>query len=367
MRSQQERKHGRHFCSTGACFSETAIMKRFVTLLLCAGLVVILAGKRIITRVRWGGTVGQAFAMTPVGNGTCIPDLGSMATMNGYRPFPADNPWNTPIDTAPLDPNSAAYISNAIPTAGLHADFGAGKYWNNGAPFGIPYVVVSGTRPRVAINFTAYGDQSDRGPYPIPSDAPIEGGNRASNTGDRHVLVIDRDQKKLYEIFNAWPQANGRWNAASGAVFDLTSNALRPDQWTSADAAGLPIFPGLVRYDEVASGAIRHAIRFTLQNTQQAFIHPATHAAGLKKTDFAPMGARFRLKASFDISKFPPQSKIILQAMKTYGLILADNGSPWYVSGAPDSRWNDDDLSRLKSVKGSNFEVVYSGPIIRGQ
>jgi hypothetical protein len=268
--------------------------------------------------------------------------------------FPTDNPWNTPVDTLPVDPNSAAYLRSMGLTTGLHPDFGT--TWD-GAPNGIPYVTVSGTQKKVPVSFD-YADESDPGPYPIPSDAPIEGG--PSSDGDRHVLVLDTDNEKLYELFDAHPQSDGSWKAGSGAVFDLTSNATRPAGWTSADAAGLPILPGLVRYDEaVTKGVIDHALRFTVAQTQKAYLYPATHyASSDTNPDLPPMGLRVRLKASFDISGFSPEVRVILQALKTYGMMVADNGSDWYISGAPDSHWSDDRLSELSRVKGSDFEVV---------
>ena len=282
--------------------------------------------------------------------------------MHGKKVFPSDNPWNQDVSTMPVDPNSANLIASIGLNTGLHADFGT-VY--DGAPNGIPYVVVSGTQSLVAINFTAYGDESDPGPYPVPSNAPIEGGPNSS--GDRHVLVIDRDHWKLYELAYAFPINGGAsWNADCGAAFDLNSNALRPAGWTSADAAGLPIFPGLVRYDEAVEQAqIMHALRFTVQNTRHAYIYPARHFAS-NKTDpnLPPMGMRVRLKASFDISGFPSEVQVILRALKKYGMIVADNGSNWYISGAPDPRWSDDNLHTLGAIKGSNFEVVQMGTIV---
>lgn len=290
--------------------------------------------------------------------------LGPGASLNGAIPFPADNAWNTDISGMPVDPNSDALIASMGLTRGLHPDFGAGLW--QGAPIGIPYVVVSSAQPDVAITFTAYGDESDPGPYPVPADAPIEGQKADGSAfgGDRHVLVIDRDANRLYEMGNAYPQANGGWQASGGALFHLDSNIVRPGGqpgWTSADAAGLPIFPGLVRYDEAASGVIRHALRFTVSSTRRAYVPPATHwASSNTSADLPPMGMRVRLKSSFVIPDgFSIESKAILQAMKTYGMLVADNGSNWYVSGAPDARWNNDLLvSELGSVKGSNFEVV---------
>jgi hypothetical protein len=276
--------------------------------------------------------------------------------------FPADNPWNTPVDALPVDTNSADYLASIGLTTGLHADFGT--VWD-GAPNGMPYVCVAGTQAKVPVVFTAYGDESDPGPYPIPLDAPVEGGPKSD--GDRHVLALDVDNLRLYELYDAHPKAD-HWEAGCGAVFDLTTNALRPDGWTSADAAGLPILPGLARYDEaVTEGHIDHALRFTVSQTQRAYIYPATHfASSSTDPDLPPMGLRVRLKASYDISGFPAEDQAILQAMKTYGMIVADNGSDWYVSGAPDSRWSDDDLHLLSQVKGSDFEVVDTSSLAPG-
>jgi hypothetical protein len=288
--------------------------------------------------------------------------LGNGAALNGARAFPANNDWNTDISGAPVDPASSTLIGSIGLTTGLHPDFGAGLY--AGGPIGIPYVVVAGSQAPVAIRYTAYGSESDPGPYPVPATAPIEGGSASS--GDRHVLVIDRDRDRLYELFEASANADGSWNAASGAVFDLTSNNVRPGGqpgWTSADAAGLPVFPGLVRYEEAARGpgGIMHALRFTAAATRKAYVPPATHfASSNTSANLPPMGMRVRLKASYVIpSGFSAPTRAILQAMKTYGLILADNGSNWFVSGSPDERWNNAQLSsELKLVQGSNFEVV---------
>lgn len=276
-------------------------------------------------------------------------------TLEGCPVFPVDNIWNTSVADLAVDPNSSAFINTIGPTGGLHPDFGSGTW--NGGPIGIPYDVVDAAEHRVNVSFD-YDDESDPGPYPIPPDAPIEGGSQSS--GDRHVLVLDRDNCVLYELFSAYPQPDGSWQAGSGAIFDLNSNALRTEGWTSADAAGLPILPGLVRYDEVAAGEIRHALRFTAPQTRSAYVWPARHqASSLTGAQIPPMGQRFRLKAGFDISPFSAPVRVILQAMKTYGLILADNGSAWYISGAPDSRWDNDMLvSELAQVKGSDFEAV---------
>lgn len=281
-------------------------------------------------------------------------------SLAGVQMFPSDNPWNQDVSSLPVHLNSAAYLASIGLDTGLHADFGT--VWD-GAPNGIPYTLVHGSQARVSVTFD-YDDESDPGPYPIPPDAPIEGGR--NGTGDRHVIVVDVDNKKLYELFSAYPSSNG-WTAGSGAIFDLASNTLRPAGWTSADAAGLPILPGLVRYDEaVELGAIRHALRFTVSRTQRAYIPPATHFAS-SRTDanLPPMGLRVRLKASFDVSPFPPAVQTILRAMKTYGMFVADNGSNWYVSGAPDSRWSDDELRTLRNVRGRDFEVVYTGELVK--
>jgi hypothetical protein len=277
-------------------------------------------------------------------------------SISGCPIFPADNVWNTPIDTTPEDPSSDLYISTIGANITVHPDFGSGLW--DGGPIGIPYNVVPGSQPMVPITFD-YEDESDPGPYPIPPDPLIEGGSQS--TGDRHILVIDSDNAILYETWSTYPNPDGEgWFAGSGAAFNLRSNALRPQGWTSADAAGLPVLPGLVRYDEVASGEINHALRFTVPKTRRAYIWPARHyASSLTDPKYPPMGQRFRLKANFDISGFSPQVQVILRALKKYGMILADNGSAWYISGVPDSRWDNDMLvSELGMVKGSNFEAI---------
>jgi hypothetical protein len=282
-------------------------------------------------------------------------------TIAGCPVFPKDNPWNTDISGYPVHANSAAFIASIGVAGHLHPDWGASY---QGAPVGIPYVVVGAGQPKVPVVFD-YADESDPGPYPVPPDAPIEGG--ASASGDRHVLVLDTVGRKLYELYSAFPQPDGSWHAGSGAVFDLTSNALRPAGWTSADAAGLPILPGLVRYDEVQAGEIHHALRFTCQSTQRGYIAPATHfASASHDANLPPMGLRLRLKANYDISGFAPQLQVILTALKHYGLILADNGGNWYITGAHDTRWNISDFDPLKSVPGSAFEAVDTGPIVTG-
>ncbi|MGV3719333.1 MAG: hypothetical protein ACO1SX_00365 [Actinomycetota bacterium] len=286
------------------------------------------------------------------------PALGVNASLHGRRPFPDDNPWNRRIDAEPVDPNSETLINSIGREKPLRADFGAN--WK-GAPFGIPYVVAAGDTPKVPINFQ-YADESDPGPYPIPPNAPIEGG--PGSQGDRHILVVDRDHWRLYELFSAFPASRG-YRAGSGAIFDLSSNKQRPAGWTSADAAGLPIFPGLVRYDEAAEQKeIRHALRFTVSRTRRAYVAPASHFAS-RSDDPAlpPMGMRVRLRKSFDTSAFPPRARVILTALQRYGMFLADNGSDWYLSGAPHARWNDDELQTLKRVRGADLEVVRMGPV----
>lgn len=268
--------------------------------------------------------------------------------------FPTDNPWNQRVDALPVAANSDAIISSVGAGTGLHADFGAGLW--NGGPIGIPITVVDGqTTPMYQVPFE-YDDQSDPGPYPIPPDVAIEGA--PNSTGDRHAIIVDRQACRLYELYALYPDGNG-WTAGSGAIWDLRSNQLRPEGWTSADAAGLPILPGLARYDEVARGVIDHALRFTVQRTRRAYVYPARHfASTLTDPNLPPMGLRFRLKESFDTSSYPPQSQIVLEALKVYGMMVADNGSSWYITGAPDLGWDDDDLHQLGTVKGSDFEVV---------
>ena len=283
----------------------------------------------------------------------CILPAASSTILTVRPMFPGDNVWHVAIDTLPVDANSAAYITTIGTAKTMHADFGT-VY--NGAPNGIPFIVVPGSQPRVAISFD-YADESDPGPYPVPPDAPIEGG--PSSSGDRHVLVVDRDGGKLYELFAAYPNPDGSWHAGSGAIFDLDSNGLRPAGWTSADAAGLPILPGLVRYEEVVAGEIPHALRFTAPQTRNAFIWPARHkASSLAGTNYPPMGQRFRLKASVDIATFGPNVQVILRALKKYGMFLADNGSSWFLSGAPDPRWDDNELHQLGRLTGADFEAV---------
>ena len=268
--------------------------------------------------------------------------------------FPADNAWNQRVDTLPVAADSAQLIASIGLSTGLHPDFGSGLY--GGQPIGIPFDVVTKSTPRSRVSF-GYADESDKGPYPIPKTVHIEGGNASS--GDRHALLVDKDACRLYELYALYPRSGGGWKAGSGAIWSLRSDKLRPAGWTSADAAGLPIFPGLARYDEVARGVIDHALRFTVEHTRRAYVYPARHyASSSDDPSLPPMGLRVRLKASVDISGFPRQARIVLQALKTYGMIVADNGSNWYISGAPNPHWNNDDLHTLGRITGADFEVV---------
>jgi hypothetical protein len=288
-----------------------------------------------------------------------VPLWAQAPTIGGCSIYPQDHVWNTRVDHLPVHPNSATYVQTIGPATGLKADFGSGTW--NGGPIGIPFVQVPGTQTKYPATFL-YWDESDPGPYAVPLNAPIEGG--PNSTGDRHAIALDTTNCILYELYRAFPQTSS-WKADSGAIFDLRSYTLRPATWTSADAAGLPILPGLVRYDEVAAGAIGHAIRFTVPQTQRAFIWPARHyASSLTDPRYPPMGLRFRLKASFDITPFPADVQVILQALKTYGMILADNGSAWYMSGVPDERWNNTNLRTLANVVGSNLEAVDTSSMI---
>lgn len=305
-----------------------------------------------------GGTVNPG-PDPPDGNTPCTPTAGVSPGLAGCGVFPADNLWNRDVSCDPVDATSDQYIASINEGAEfLHADFGSNPDW------GIPFSVVPGSQPLVPVVFTEYPGESDPGPYPLPADAPIEGGS--DSTGDRHVLTVDSGNCQLYELYHAYKDPEGPgWDAGSGAVFDLSSNRLRPEGWTSADAAGLPILPGLVRFDEVESGQIRHALRFTVWRSQQAYLHPATHAAGATHDPaYPPMGLRLRLKAGYDLSRFSGQARVILAALKKYGMMVADNGTSWFITGAPDSRWVDSDLDQLKTVPGSAFEVVQTGALI---
>jgi hypothetical protein len=295
-------------------------------------------------------------------SGTCKGiGLGPEASLKGFTPFPTSSLWNTDILSMPVDPNSDNIIAYIGASANLHPDFGAGEY--QGQSMGIPYQVEAATQPFVTIKLGAYASESDPGPMPVPPNAQIEGFPNPGN-GDRHVLVLEQTGCWLYELYNSHKLTGGAWSADSAAVWDMTVNERRPYTWTSADAAGLPIFVGLARYDEVAAGAIKHALRFTVPTTRQAFVAPASHWASTV-TDAAapPIGTRLRLKASFDMSGFPADDQVILTALKHYGLILADNGSAMFVSGTPDNRWNNNDLDQLKTLTASDFEVVQLGTI----
>jgi hypothetical protein len=282
------------------------------------------------------------------------------ATVGGCPVFPPDNAWNQRVDRLPVQRNSDAIVRSIGATDTMHADFGSGLW--AGGPIGIPFVTVGGSQPKVPVSFD-YADESDRGPYPIPAQAPIEGGPNAD--GDRHVIVVDRKRCRLYELFAAYRRGSS-WRAGSGAIWNLRSNRLRPRGWTSADAAGLPILPGLARYGEVKRGRIDHALRFTADRTRRAFVYPARHfASDLTDPNLPAMGQRLRLRRGYDIARFPRQARIVLKALKRYGMILADNGSPWYVSGAPDPRWSNDQLHTLHRVPGSAFEVVDTSALPR--
>jgi hypothetical protein len=323
-------------------------MRGLVSALIGAGLVV-------------GGllSAGPASAVGP------YPDLGGCPVFpDPPAGLPANAPslpnqaaWNQDISKAPVAPGSAATIAyiNAQGGDRLHPDFGSPR------AYGFPYAVVDPGQRKLPVHYTAYGDESDRGPFPIPANAPVEGGKQSD--GDRHVLAVDRSSCTLYELYRAFPKRRGgaHWNADSGARWDLRSTALRPDSWTSADAAGLPIFPGLVRYDEVAAGSLDHAIRVTFESTRDAWVHPASHCAGDTSDPRAPaMGTRLRLKAGYGLGGFSGPARTIAVALKRYGMIVADNGSNWFFSGSSDRRWVDENLNQLKRIPGSAFQVVRS-------
>jgi len=316
---------------------------------------------RASTRRRWvaiaaGTTLAVGAASASPGAATAA-HAGAAAGPREYSCpiFPASNPLNQDISHAPVDPNSAQYIAAIGASGHLHADFGTDP------SYGIPYTVVGPHQPRVPIRFTEFGEESNPGPYPIPPNAPVEG---AGEEGDRHVLVLQKGTCKLYELYAARRSGAG-WEAGSGATFNLRSNALRPEGWTSADAAGLPIFPLLVRYPEVQAGQIDHALRVTVEQTQRGYIHPAVHfASDSSDPSLPPMGLRLRLNAGYSLAGYHGEALVILRALKRYGLIVADNGSSWYITGAPDPRWNNEDLNQLKSVPGSAFQAVQTGPIL---
>lgn len=305
----------------------------------------------VIAAARTNSISGAAVAGAPANR---VTSTAGSPQIGGCAVFPADNPWNTDISGYPLHPRSASIVAGL--GGNLHPDFGENP------EYGIPYVIVPADQTLVPITWTDYGDESDPGPYPVPAGAPIENG--AESDGDRHVLVVRQGSCDLFELYRAFPTGGG-WEAASGARFNLSSNGLRPLGWTSADAAGLPILPGLVRYEEVAAGSINHAIRVTFSHTQRGYILPATHfASSSTNPDLPPMGMRFRLRADYDLSGLTGQARVIAEAMRRYGLIVADNGSNWFFQGAPSPGWNDEDLEQLKGIPGSAFEVVDTGPVL---
>jgi hypothetical protein len=340
-------------------------------LLLSASAVAVLAG----ALAGCGGTdragfpTGSAARSTPAGSpgvaavgpdsASATPSPAGSSGVAGCQTFPADNIWHADISRLPVHPSSGAWVTSVGVTRNAHPDFGSGLV--DGAPFGIPVTTASSGQAKAAVSFD-YADESDPGPYPIPPNALIEGGPNAD--GDRHVLVRDAAACKVYELFDARRNANGSWHAAAGAVFDLRSNRLRPAGWTSADAAGLSIYAGLARADEVAAGRIDHALRITAPRTRNTYVWPARHAAGSADPALAPMGARFRLKANVDVSRFPPQARVIAEALKRYGAILADNGSAWYITGTQDERWKNSELNALKGLSGNDFEAVDAAPLM---
>jgi hypothetical protein len=292
--------------------------------------------------------------VAPSPSRSATPKPSHKTTSAACATLPGDNVWHAGVSHLPLASRSAAYVQSIGAGSAVHADFGSGSW--DGAPIGIPITTVPAGQKKVSVSFQ-YASESDKGPYPVPANAKIEGGTGSS--GDRHVIVYDASTCTDYELYAAYPKSGGSWTAGSGAIYRLASDALRPAGWTSADAAGLPILPGLVTYAEVASGHINHAIRMTVPSSQAAYIWPARHAASSSQdTSLPPMGLRMRLKASVDISHLPTQARIVAQAMKTYGLIVADNGSPWYISGAPDTHWDNDQLHALGGLTGANFEAV---------
>jgi hypothetical protein len=313
-------------------------------------------GAALLAACSGGAGMSSLASQTPLAQGTAHP--GNVPMLGGCQVFPSDNPWNTDISQAPVDPNSANYMQAMhASSTNLHPDFGSNPH------YGIPVTLAKPSTPFVPMDFVDYADQSDPGPYPFPKNAKVEGGNKSH--GDRHVLVVGEVDCDLYETYDSYYVGPG-WKASNGAIFDLSSDKLRPDCWTSADAAGLPITAPLIKYAEVTAGEIDHAMRFTVATTQAAYVHPATHyASSNKDSNEPPMGLRVRLKASFDTSKFTGESLVILTALKKYGMLLADNGSDWYITGASDKRWNDDDLDQMKTVPASAFEVVKLGQLYK--
>lgn len=298
----------------------------------------------------------RMLAVTAVSSGlaTVLTACGPTVPGTECPMFPVNNHWHASVANAPVLTNSTNLVNTVGATKGLKADFGSGLW--DGGPIGIPYVVVAPGQPKVEVSFD-YADESDPGPYPVPADPPIEGG--PSSDGDRHILMVEPAECRLYELYSAYPNGDGTWSAGSGAIWDLRSNAQRPLGWTSADAAGLPILPGLVRYDEVAAGKIEHAIRMTVPQSRRTYLWPASHFASSSTDPNRPaMGERFRLKPTVNENNFPAQVRPIIVALKTYGAIVADNGSSWYMSGAPDERWDNDQLQTLNQIKGSDFVAV---------
>jgi len=316
------------------------------------------AALALATALAGAGVAGSATAASAQRHGH-VHKASAPPQEYGCPILPAEDPLNQEIADAPVNPNSASYVASIGLSAHLHPDFGTNT------SYGIPYTVVGDSQPQVPIKFKPYASESDPGPYPVPANAPIEGGGKKGH-GDKHVLVVQEGTCKLYELYDARRKGTG-WMAASGAAFNLRSDALRPEGWTSADAAGLPIFPLLARYPEVSSGQIDHALRVTVPSTQDGYIHPATHyASSSSNPNLPPMGLRLRLKASYSLAGFSAESLVILEALKRYGLIVADNGSPWFITGAPNPGWNDENLEEIKRVPGSEFEAVESGPILHG-
>jgi len=316
--------------------------------------------RKILHTAAFGIAITLIYSVSALGQTCSGMSLGQGANLNGFVPFPSSNLWNTDISATPVDPNSANIINFIGTTVALHPDFGSGTFHNQS--LGIPYQTVAGTQAKVAVTLGAFANESDPGPEPIPSNALIEGFPKPGN-GDRHVLVVEKDGCWLYELFHATLKS-GKWSADSAAVWDMTINEQRPYTWTSADAAGLPVFVGLARHDEVAAGAINHALRFTVPTTRRAFVLPATHwASSVTDPNAPPMGTQLRLKASFDISSYPADDQVILTALKKYGMILADNGSAIFISGTPDNAWNNANLNLLKQITATNFEVIALGTV----
>jgi hypothetical protein len=318
--------------------------------------------RKVFNTAAFGITLAVLYSGAVFGqSGTCSGmSLGQGANLNGFVPFPSSSLWNADISAAPVDPNSANIINFIGAAVTLHPDFGAGTFHNQS--LGIPYRTVAGTQAKVSVTLGAFASESDPGPEPIPSNALIEGFPKPGN-GDRHVLVLEKDGCWLYELYHA-ALKSGKWSADSAAIWDMTINEQRPYTWTSADAAGLPVFVGLARHDEVAAGAINHALRFTVPTSRRAFVQPATHwASTVTDPNAPPMGTHLRLKASFDISSYPADDQVILTALKKYGMILADNGSAIFISGTPDNAWNNTNLNLLKQITASSFEVVTLGTV----